>query len=40
MQVLTGRARYSFTHAIHLADLEDERRVSITFRQSPLTQQG
>ena len=37
VQVLTGKARYSFSHAIHLADLEDERRVSITFRQSPLT---
>ena len=36
-QVLTGRARYNFTHAIQLKDLEDERRVSITFRQSPVT---
>ena len=36
-QVLTGKARYSFTHAIAKADLEEERRVSITFRQSPVT---
>ena len=37
MQVLSGRSRYNFTHAIYKPDFEDERRVSITFRQSPVT---
>ena len=35
LQVITMDARYSYTHAIARADLP-LRRVSITFRQSPL----
>lgn len=37
LQLLTGRARYNYTHAISLDNLLDERRVSVTFRQSALT---
>jgi hypothetical protein len=36
MQVLTGDARYSYTHSIAAADILEPRRISITFRQSPL----
>ena len=35
LQVLTKQARYDYTHAITRADLPP-RRVSITFRQSPI----
>ena len=38
LQVLTRDARYSYTHEIRAEDLLDPRRVSITFRHSPLTQ--
>ncbi|KAL7559689.1 hypothetical protein ACA910_002397 [Epithemia clementina (nom. ined.)] len=37
LQILTGRARYDFSHAIDHADLLSDRRVSITMRESPLT---
>ena len=37
LQVLTGSARYDFSHAIANADLLSDRRVSITMRESPLT---
>ena len=37
LQVLTGRARYDFSHAIVNADLVSDRRVSVTMRESPLT---
>jgi hypothetical protein len=36
LQVLTGASRYSYTHAIHKDDLLDPRRVSITFRCTPM----
>ncbi|PNH07326.1 hypothetical protein TSOC_006221 [Tetrabaena socialis] len=36
LQILTRTARYSWTHAIAAEDVLDERRVSITFRHSPL----
>ena len=36
VQVLSGPARYSYTHGITVEDLLAPRRVSITFRQSPL----
>lgn len=35
--VLTGPARYNYTHAIANSDLLSDRRVSITMRESPLT---
>ena len=35
-QVLTQEARYSFTHAIAPEDFRGGRRLSVTFRQSPL----
>ena len=35
-QVLTQEARYSFTHAIAPEDFCGSRRLSVTFRQSPL----
>ena len=35
-QVLTQEARYSFTHAIAPEDFCGGRRLSVTFRQSPL----
>ena len=37
IQVLSKEARYSYTHAINMKDVLDPRRVSITFRHSPLT---
>ncbi len=37
LQVLTGKARYDFTHGIANADLLSPRRISITMRESPLT---
>jgi alkylated DNA repair dioxygenase AlkB len=37
LQVLTGPARYDFSHAIAANDILSERRVSITMRESPLT---
>ena len=36
LQVLTKQARYDYTHAIARVDLPARRRVSITFRQSPI----
>ncbi len=35
-QILSGRARYNYTHGITNGDLLDPRRLSITFRFSPL----
>ena len=37
LQILTGAARYDFSHGISHADLASDRRVSITMRESPLT---
>lgn len=37
LQILTGPARYNYTHAIANSDLLSDRRVSITMRESPLT---
>jgi alkylated DNA repair dioxygenase AlkB len=37
LQVLTGPARYQYTHSISNEHLYDERRVSLTLRESPLT---
>jgi alkylated DNA repair protein alkB family protein 4 len=37
LQVLTGKARYDYSHAIAHADLLSDRRISITMRESPLT---
>lgn len=37
LQVLTGQARYAYSHGINNADLLSPRRVSITLRESPLT---
>ena len=37
LQILTGRARYNFSHGIANEDLVSDRRVSITMRESPLT---
>ena len=37
LQVLTGKARYDFSHGIRNEDLLSDRRVSITIRESPLT---
>jgi len=39
LQVMNGPARYRYTHAIACPDLLDARRVSLTFRQSPLRPQ-
>lgn len=36
LQVITKEARYMYTHGISKADLAGPRRLSITFRQSPL----
>lgn len=36
LQLLTGRSRFNFTHGICTDHILDERRVSITFRYSPL----
>ena len=38
LQILTGRARYDYSHGIENKDLLSERRVSITMRESPLTE--
>eukprot|EP00934_Nitzschia_sp_Nitz4_P000598 Nitzschia sp. Nitz4//scaffold231_size31564//1269//2387//NITZ4_007936-RA/size31564-processed-gene-0.44-mRNA-1//-1//CDS//3329543281//598//frame0 len=40
IQVLTGPARYDYSHGIAHVDLESDRRVSITIRESPLTHGG
>lgn len=37
LQVMTGKARYDYSHEIAHEDLLSERRVSVTMRQSPLT---
>jgi alkylated DNA repair dioxygenase AlkB len=37
LQILTGLARYDFSHGIEHCDLLSERRVSLTMRESPLT---
>ena len=37
LQVLTGKARYDYSHGICNTDLLSDRRVSITMRESPLT---
>ena len=37
LQVLTGKARYDFSHGISNCDLLSDRRVSITMRESPLS---
>ena len=37
LQVLTGKARYDFSHGIEKSDILSERRVSVTMRESPLT---
>mmetsp|Transcript_102111 Transcript_102111/g.295439 ORF Transcript_102111/g.295439 Transcript_102111/m.295439 type:complete len:361 (+) Transcript_102111:105-1187(+) len=37
LQVLTGPARYNYSHAIDNKDLLSDRRISITMRESPLT---
>jgi alkylated DNA repair protein alkB family protein 4 len=37
LQILTGAARYDFTHGISHENLLSDRRVSITMRESPLT---
>jgi alkylated DNA repair dioxygenase AlkB len=37
LQILTGPARYQYTHGIHHNDLLHERRVSLTMRESPIT---
>jgi alkylated DNA repair dioxygenase AlkB len=37
LQVLTGKARYDFSHGIAPQDLLTDRRISITMRESPLT---
>ena len=37
LQVLTGKARYDFSHGIDHKDLLSDRRVSVTMRESPLT---
>ena len=37
LQVLTGGARYDFSHGIANEDLLGDRRVSVTMRESPLT---
>jgi hypothetical protein len=37
LQILTGKARYDFSHGIANEDLLSDRRVSVTMRESPLT---
>lgn len=37
LQILTGKARYDFSHGIEHGDLLADRRVSVTMRESPLT---
>jgi len=36
LQVQSGAARYNWTHAIAREDLEEPRRVSLTFRENKL----
>lgn len=36
LQILTGKARYDFSHGIKNEDLISDRRVSVTMRESPL----
>lgn len=38
VQVQSGDSRYGYTHAIGNGDLQGPKRVSITFRESPVTQ--
>ena len=38
LQVLTGRARYDYSHGIKNEDLLSERRISVTMRESPLSE--
>eukprot|EP00041_Stephanoeca_diplocostata_P022966 m.556727 g.556727 ORF g.556727 m.556727 type:complete len:60 (+) comp22186_c0_seq6:3382-3561(+) len=38
-QLVSGTARYDYTHEIRNRDLATERRISITFRQSVLTKE-
>jgi alkylated DNA repair dioxygenase AlkB len=38
LQILTGKARYDFSHGIEHSDLLSDRRVSVTMRESPLTE--
>ena len=40
LQILTGRARYDFSHGIEKKDLLSDRRVSVTMRESPLSKPG
>jgi alkylated DNA repair dioxygenase AlkB len=40
LQILTGKARYDFSHAIENNNLLSDRRVSITMRESPLTEKA
>jgi len=37
LQIMTGKSRYEYTHAIDNLDLLSDRRISITMRESPLT---
>ena len=37
LQIMTGPARYQYTHGIYHNDLLNERRVSLTIRESPIT---
>ena len=37
LQVMTGRARYDFSHGISTSDIVSDRRVSVTMRESPLS---
>lgn len=37
LQILTGNARYDYSHGIRNQDLLDDRRVSVTMRESPLS---
>lgn len=37
LQILTGSARYDYSHGIRNEDLLSDRRISITMRESPLT---
>lgn len=39
MQLVTGAARYDYTHEIRNCDLATQRRISLTFRQSVLTEE-
>lgn len=40
LQILTGAARYDYSHGIEHSDLLSARRVSVTMRESPLTHRG